>query len=136
MYRLAALSGLACFALIALGGLLSRTVPEWVGQLVWLGLVITLAARCGYRDPSLGWRAGAAMMLVHVIGFWVLMVVTGELIHPSSSTGGMVTLFIGTLFMAFVSPIPLLASQLGSTAQAARCPCAVCNWSLPVMLAA
>lgn len=117
MYRQAALSGLACFALIASGVFLSPTVPEWLGQLAWLGLVITLAARCGYRDPSLGWRAGAAMMLVHFIGFWVLMVVTGELTHPSSSTGGMVALFIGTLFMAFVSPIPLLASQLGSSAR-------------------
>jgi hypothetical protein len=117
MYRLAALCGAACVALLVLGGRLLPALPEWVGQLVWLGLVVGLSAWCGYRDPRLGWQAGAVVIAIQPVCVLVLAVVTGELAHPSSSTGGAAGVFIVAVLMAILSPIPMLAGQLGSWAR-------------------
>jgi hypothetical protein len=121
MYRLPAGCGVACFVLLTVGGyLVSDVVPEWVAQLTWIALATVLSAVCGYRDTRLGWQAGAVIMGIQLACFVVLMLATGELIHPSSSTGGLVGLFIGTTFVALVSPIPILFGQLGSWARRFR----------------
>lgn len=118
MYREAIGCGVACFAFLVVGGqVTAERVPEWVWQLAWLVLVGSSSAWCAYREPRTGWRAGAALMGVHLPCFLILMAVTGELARPTSSTGGMVALFIGSVFITLMSPLPMLTAGLAARAR-------------------
>ena len=115
MYRAPVLCGAVCLVVITVGGwLASSLVPEWVAQLTWVVLLTASSALCAYRDPKLGWQAGAAVMAVQGLGLFILLLVTGELFHPSTSTGGMVSLALGALFIALVSPVPILAAAVAA----------------------
>jgi hypothetical protein len=92
----------------------SGVVPECVLYVAWLVLVIALAAMCGMWDPNVGWRAGAVIIGVQPLCFLTLAVVTGELVDPERSTGGVVAIGVMTGLMAVISPIPMLAGELGS----------------------
>ena len=115
MYRLAVWCGLVCFAALAGTELLFKSVvPEGVAQVSVLALITVLAAWCGYREPRLGWQAGATIIVVLWSSYVVVWLVTGELFHPSSSTGGLVAVFLSGFFMALVSPLPMLVAELAS----------------------
>jgi|SRR6185436_12789028 len=115
MYRLALLCGVACLAALLGTELLFKSViPKGIAQVCWLVLVTGLAAWCAYREPKLGWQAGAAIIVVQWFGAVALWLVTGEIFHPSSSTGGLVAVFLSGFFMALVSPLPMVAAELAS----------------------
>lgn len=115
MYRASVWCGVVCFIVTSvLGWLFSPPLSEWAVQLAWVALLTATSIVCAYRQPKLGWQAGAMLMAVQWLCFFVLTLVTGELFHPSSSTGGMVGMAIGTVFMVIVSPIPILAGTVAS----------------------
>ena len=96
------------------------SLPEWIPQLTWLVLVTGAAAWCGHRDPALGWKAGAIVIAVQPLAILVILLVTGELLHPSSSTSGLVAVFILTVFAVVLSPIPILAGVVASRRRARK----------------
>jgi hypothetical protein len=89
-------------------------LPEWIPQLSWLLLVTAAAAWCANREPALGWKSGAIVIAVQPLAIFVIMLFSGALLHPSSSTGGPVALFILTVFMAILSPVPIVAGVIAA----------------------
>jgi hypothetical protein len=123
MYGVAAALGVICVALLAIGGrYFSSVVPEWAAQLAWLAIVLGGSALCGYLRPVRAWRWGAVIVGVQPPCAAVLLLLVGELSKPSSSMGGPVAVLIFAAVMAFVSPIAMLASYLGSRARASQPP--------------
>ena len=115
MYRLAVLCGIGCFAFLLGCSLLLRSVlPEWVGQVAWLVLITALSAVCAYREPKLGWGAGAVVVGVQPPCLLLVVLLSGEASHPSSSTGGLAGVFIASVLMGFVSPLPMLSAGLAA----------------------
>jgi hypothetical protein len=91
MHIVAALLGVACFALLALGGrYASAIVPEFVGQLAWRVFTCAAAAFCGHLKPARAWRWGAIIVGIQPVCLLLLLGVMGELTNPTRSTGGMV----------------------------------------------
>jgi len=109
MYLRPCAAGSACVLVFAAVG--------WVWPL-WLFAVAILAGVCGYWEPTLRWRAGAALVAVQPIVAVVLDFVTGEALHPARSTGGLVAVCIGSMLMAFASPLPVVIAHLASRARA------------------
>ena len=110
MYRLAVWCGVGCFVALAGTLLLFKSVmPEGVIRLSWVVLVTGLAAWCAWREPKLGWQAGATIILVQWLGDIPL-----ELVLAQFSSRALVTLFVTGLGMAIVSPVPMLAAELAA----------------------
>ena len=115
MHTMAAALGVACFALIALGGrYASAVIPEFLGQLGWLTLTCAGAAFCGSRAPDRAWRWGAIVIGIQPVCLLLLLAVTGELANPTPSTGGLVAVAVFTVLALVISPLPILASHLSA----------------------
>lgn len=113
MYGIAAGIGAACVLLFSATDLLGDGVlPGWVWPLVWLALTTVGAALCGWLKPVRPWRWGAVVVAVQPVCLLLLGAVTGELLSPSRSTGGMTALFIFTVLSVFISPLPIAASAI------------------------
>ncbi len=121
MYGIASGVGAACVLLFSATDLLGGGVlPGWVWPLVWLALTTVGAALCGWLKPVRPWRWGAVVIAVQPVCLLLLGAVTGELLNPSRSSGGMVSLFIFTVLSAFVSPLPIIASVVAGRVRARR----------------
>lgn len=110
----AAALGTGCFVLaLVLGGM---GLPEGVAPIAWL-VALPVAGFLGARSqPGAGAWFGSVLIAVHWPLLFLQLAITGELTEPSSSTGGMVTLFIVSVWIAVVSPLPIVAAWLGGRA--------------------
>lgn len=116
MHGLAGLFGVASYACSHFCGRMVQTVglAEWAWLLMWVSVSCGAAAMCGRITPSRSVRWAAVIVGIQPVCAFVQAWSTGELRHPTSSTGGLVAVG-GFAFMALcVSPLVLLASRVGA----------------------
>jgi hypothetical protein len=115
MFLIAAALGAGCVAAVVIGShFLGSEIPEELGQRIWLAGVLGGSAVCGYFAPDRPWRWGATILAAQPPTLFIILLFVGEILKPSSSTGGMVAVFIFATFLLVVSPAAMLASFLGS----------------------
>ncbi len=105
------LGGICYVVLLALS---SADGSGGLAYFAWLASITLAGFASGYLRPASSWRNGwivaaaqPAMAVLHGL-------VTGDLFGSSSSTGGMVGLAIGTIFVVIFSPLPIGGSLLGA----------------------
>ena len=108
MATLVALS-LSCFG----AAWLSQRFGEGPQYFTWLGSLIVAGFVSGRLWPrSVVWGALLITWSQSAFVYWQLAA-SGEIAHPSRSTGGMVSWGIVTALLVVFSPLPALASWVG-----------------------
>ena len=107
----AAAMGTACFGLLLLAS--GMGVPKDGAHVFWLVLLPVVAFFGARFTPGAGAGFGVVLIAVHWPLLWLHLALTGELTNPSTSTGGMVALFIASVWIGIVSPLPILAAHFG-----------------------
>ena len=115
VYFLAIAVGSISILFLLLGGRYALDlIPEWIGKLTWVTIVINGSAVCSYILPEKPWRWGAIIVVVQPVLAAIILSIVGALENPSSSTGGTVALFVFIIIALMISPLPILASYLGA----------------------
>ena len=86
---------------------------EGQARLIWVCCTALAGFGLGWRDRLAGWPEALALLWMQLALVLVVDLLSGELFWPSRSTGGLVGLFIGTLFMVLLTPVPLIGFWLG-----------------------
>ena len=115
IYIVATIVGTVSITFLLVGGwYASELIPEWIGQLTWFALVILGSAWCGYLQPHRAWRWGAVVIGIQPVIALIIFYFVGELLNPSSSTGGMVAISLFVMLALLISPVPILSSIFGA----------------------
>lgn len=74
----------------------------------------TGAAACGWWAPERAVRSGATIAGIQPLIFTMVLLVLGEITSPSSSTGGLVAVAIGSALVLLISPLAIGAAVLAA----------------------
>lgn len=108
---LAAALGLVAYTLIdAIPWLRAQGIPQGAVQLVWLFFVMGAAGLCGYLAPVRPWRWATIVLAVQPLYMLAVTLVRGEPDASPETIPARTSVFIASVFIATVSPFPLLAA--------------------------
>ena len=118
--RMYVLSGAYSALCIAIPFIASFVLSEGIVQMFWLCFLFAFGLIAGYQQPLRCWHWGFIIAICQPVLMAALSLVTGELLHPQSSTGGPVALGIFTAFAVIFGPLSIAGAFVGGTIRSSR----------------
>lgn len=101
------LLGAGCFVL-------SRAIGRGAAWPTWLTTTSVAAFALGWWWPSRGVWLAALLVVTQPLCVYIVNLASGEIQHPSRSTGGMAGVCIGSCIMLMCTPLPLFTAFIGA----------------------